>query len=123
MENQEKTQEQEVLERIDQQVKNNPVVLYMKGTPQMPQCGFSSRAAAALVETGEKFAFVNVIADPLIFEHLPKYQDWPTFPQLYIDGELQGGCDITLELAESGELKKMMAEANAKHEAKQAENA
>jgi monothiol glutaredoxin len=121
MENQEKTQEQEVLERIDQQVKNNPVVLYMKGTPQMPQCGFSSRAAAALVETGEKFAFVNVIADPLIFEHLPKYQDWPTFPQLYIDGELQGGCDITLELAESGELKKMMAEANAKHEAKQAE--
>ena len=120
MENSEnQTQEQEVLERIDSQVKNNPVVIYMKGTPQMPSCGFSSRAAQALVETGEKFAFVNVLADPLIFEYLPKYQDWPTFPQLYIDGELQGGCDITLELAESGELKKMMAEANAKHEAKQ----
>ncbi|WP_321326691.1 Grx4 family monothiol glutaredoxin [Thiomicrorhabdus sp.] len=109
----------ETLERIHSQVTNNPVVLYMKGTPQMPSCGFSSRAAQAVAETGEKFAFVNILADATIFEHLPKYQDWPTFPQLYIDGELQGGCDITLELAESGELKKMMAEANAKHEAKQ----
>ncbi len=108
------TIEQETLAKINEQVTNNPVVLYMKGTPQMPSCGFSSRAAAALVETGEKFAFVNVLADPYIFEHLPKYQDWPTFPQLYIDGELQGGCDITLELAESGELKKLMAAANAK---------
>jgi monothiol glutaredoxin len=107
-------QEQEILARIDEQVKNNPVVLYMKGTPQMPTCGFSSRTAEALVKTGEKFAFVNVLADPLIMEHLPKYQDWPTFPQLYVDGELQGGCDITLELGESGELKTLMAEANAK---------
>lgn len=106
--------EQEALAKIDQQVKNNPVVVYMKGTPQMPSCGFSSRTAAALVETGEKFAFVNVLADPTIFEFLPKYQDWPTFPQLYIDGELQGGCDITLELAESGELKTLMTAANAK---------
>jgi len=109
--------EQETLERINQQVTQNPVVIYMKGTPQMPSCGFSSRAAQALVETGEKFAFVNILADPYIFDHLPKYQDWPTFPQLYIDGELQGGCDITLELAESGELKKMMAAANSKHSA------
>lgn len=102
---------QEVLDRIHAQVTNNPVVLYMKGTPQMPSCGYSSRAAQALVETEEKFAFVNVLADPMVFEHLPKYQDWPTFPQLYIGGELQGGCDITMELAESGELKKMMAAA------------
>ena len=109
--------EQETLARIDEQVTNNPVVLYMKGTPQMPSCGFSSRAAQALAETGEKFAFVNILADATIFEHLPKYQDWPTFPQLYIDGELQGGCDITLELAESGDLKTMMAAANAKKEA------
>lgn len=107
-------QAKETVERIHQQVTNNPVVLYMKGTPQMPSCGFSSRTAQALAETGEKFAFVNVLADPMIFEHLPKYQDWPTFPQLYIDGELQGGCDITLELSESGSLKTMMAEANAK---------
>jgi monothiol glutaredoxin len=106
--------EQETLAKIHEQVTNNPVVLYMKGTPQMPSCGFSSRAAAALVETGEKFAFVNVLADPYIFEHLPKYQDWPTFPQLYIGGELQGGCDITLELAESGQLKDLMAKANQK---------
>ncbi|KUJ74748.1 glutaredoxin [Thiomicrospira sp. XS5] len=106
-------QETETLARIHEQVSQNPVVLYMKGTPQMPSCGFSSRTAEALVQTGEKFAFVNVLADPMIFEFLPKYQDWPTFPQLYIGGELQGGCDITLELAESGELKKMMADANA----------
>lgn len=111
---------QETLDRINQQVTNNPVVIYMKGTPQMPSCGFSSRASQALAETGEKFAFVNVLADPMIFEHLPKYQDWPTFPQVYIGGELQGGCDITLELAASGELKTMMAKANAEHAAKQA---
>ena len=110
----------DVLDRIDEQVKGNKVMIYMKGTPQMPSCGFSSRAAQALAETGEKFAFVNILADATIFEHLPKYQDWPTFPQLYIDGELQGGCDITLELSESGQLKSMMAEANEKHEAQQA---
>ena len=104
----------DVLERIDEQVKGNPIVIYMKGTPQFPQCGFSSRAAAALQDCGEKFAYVNVLADPEIFENLPRYADWPTFPQLYIDGELQGGCDITLELAESGELKNLMAAANAK---------
>ncbi len=117
MENQMDPVAQETLERIHAQVTNNPVVLYMKGTPQMPSCGFSSRAAQALSDTGENFSFVNILADATIFEHLPKYQEWPTFPQLYIDGELQGGCDITLELAESGELKTMMAEANAKKDA------
>ena len=106
--------EQETLRKIDEIVKNNPVVIFMKGTPQMPSCGFSARAAQALIETGEKFGFVNVLADPAVFEFLPKYQDWPTFPQIYIDGELVGGCDITLELAESGELKAMMAAANRK---------
>lgn len=110
-------QVQETLDRIKDQVTNNAVVIYMKGTPQMPSCGFSSRASAALAETGEKFAFVNILADPMIFEHLPKFQDWPTFPQLYIAGELQGGCDITLELAESGELKTMMQTANQQQEA------
>ncbi len=107
-------QAKETVDRIHQQVTSNAVVVYMKGTPQMPSCGFSSRTSQALADTGQKFAFVNVLADPLIFEYLPKYQDWPTFPQVYIDGELQGGCDITLELAESGELKKMMTVANAK---------
>jgi monothiol glutaredoxin len=106
----------DVLERIDQQVKNNPVVIYMKGTPQMPQCGFSMRAAQALSETGIPYAYVNVLQDPEIFENLPRYADWPTFPQIYIDGELVGGCDITLELYGSGELKTMMETAAAKVE-------
>ncbi len=101
----------DALERIREQVENNPIVLYMKGTPQFPQCGFSSRAAAALQDCGVKFAYVNVLADPEIFENLPRYADWPTFPQLYINGELVGGCDITLEMHASGELQKMAAEA------------
>ncbi len=101
----------DVLERIKDQVENNPVVLYMKGTPQLPQCGFSSRTAQALGACGEEFAYVNVLADPEIFENLPRYADWPTFPQLYINGELIGGCDITLELYQSGDLQKMVKEA------------
>jgi len=96
----------DVLERIGEQVKSNPIIIYMKGTPQFPQCGFSSRTAAALQDCGQKFAYVNVLADPEIFENLPRYADWPTFPQVYIDGELIGGCDITLEMHESGDLKK-----------------
>jgi monothiol glutaredoxin len=107
----------DVLERIDEQVKGSPVVIYMKGTPQFPQCGFSGRAAAALKECGIPFAYVNVLQDPDIFENLPRYADWPTFPQIYIDGELVGGCDITLELHASGELQSMMELAAAKSEA------
>jgi len=101
----------DVLERIKEQVEGNPVVIYMKGTPQFPQCGFSSRAAAALQDCGEKFAYVNVLADPEIFENLPRYADWPTFPQIYINGDLIGGCDITLEMHASGDLKQMVQEA------------
>lgn len=96
------------LERIRQQVEENPVVLYMKGTPQIPQCGFSMRAAEALKACGQEFTYVNVLADMEIFEDLPKFADWPTFPQLYINGELVGGCDITLELYQRGELKPMV---------------
>ena len=99
------------LDRIREQVTGNPVILYMKGTPQMPQCGFSSRTAQALMECGEEFAYVNVLMDPEIFQDLPKFADWPTFPQLYIKGELIGGCDITLELHEKGELQQMVQEA------------
>ncbi len=107
----------DVLQRIDEQVKNNAVVIYMKGTPQFPMCGFSSRAASAMQECGVPFAYVNVLQDPEIFENLPRYADWPTFPQVYIDGELVGGCDITLEMHASGELKTMMEQAAAKAEA------
>ena len=98
----------DVLERIKQQVTENPVVLYMKGTPTLPQCGFSSRTADALKACGQEFTYVNVLADPEIFENLPRYADWPTFPQLYINGDLVGGCDITLELYKRGELKPMV---------------
>jgi monothiol glutaredoxin len=98
----------DVLDRIDEQVKGNSVMLYMKGTPQLPQCGFSSRTAEALMACGKEFGYVNVLADPEIFESLPRYANWPTFPQLYINGELVGGCDITLELYQSGELQKMV---------------
>ena len=101
----------EVLQRIDDAVKNNAVVIFMKGTPQMPQCGFSSRAAQALQACGQEFAYVNVLMDPEIFENLPRYANWPTFPQIYINGELIGGCDITLEMYQKGELKKMIEEA------------
>ena len=98
----------DVMDKIKGQVADNPIILYMKGTPQMPQCGFSSRAAAALQECGREFAYVNVLLDPEVFEHLPRFANWPTFPQLYIGGELVGGCDITLELSASGELQKMV---------------
>lgn len=101
----------DVLERIKQQVEGHPVVIFMKGTPQMPQCGFSSRAAQALQACGEDFAYVNVLADPDIFQNLPRFANWPTFPQIYINGELVGGCDITLELYQKGELQKMVKEA------------
>lgn len=101
----------DVLERIDQQVKQNPIVIYMKGTPQMPMCGFSSRAAQALQSCGVEFAYVNVLADPEIFQNLPRYANWPTFPQIYVNGELIGGCDITVELFQKGELKPMLEQA------------
>ena len=101
----------DVMERIKEQVESNPVIIYMKGTPQMPQCGFSSRAAEALKSCGQEFAYVNVLMDPEVFENLPRYADWPTFPQLYINGELVGGCDIALELHEKGELQKMVTDA------------
>jgi monothiol glutaredoxin len=103
----------DVLDRIKQQVEENPVVIYMKGTPQLPACGFSSRAAQALGACGGKFAYVNILEDPEIFQNLPRFADWPTFPQVYIKGELIGGCDITLELFQSGDLKKMVEDANA----------
>jgi monothiol glutaredoxin len=96
------------LERIREQVEGNPIVLYMKGTPQFPMCGFSARTAEAIKSCGVKFAYVNVLADQEIMQNLPRYADWPTFPQLYISGELVGGCDITLELKASGELQKMV---------------
>ncbi|HQS01648.1 MAG: monothiol glutaredoxin, Grx4 family [Halothiobacillus sp. 24-54-40] len=101
----------DVLDRIDQFVKSNPVLIFMKGTPQFPSCGFSSRASEALKACGVPFGYVNVLSDPEIFENLPRYRDWPTFPQIYVDGELIGGCDITLELLDRGELQPLVEQA------------
>ena len=101
-----------VLERIRSEVEGHPVVLFMKGTPQFPMCGFSSRAVQALKAAGAtQLHTVNVLEDPEIRANLPRYSDWPTFPQLFINGELIGGCDITCELAEAGELAAMIDEA------------
>ena len=97
--------------QIETIVKENEVVLFMKGNANMTQCGFSSRTAEALKQCGKEFAYVNVLMDPEIFQDLPKFANWPTFPQLYINGALVGGGDITIELFESGELKKMIDEA------------
>jgi monothiol glutaredoxin len=103
----------EVNERIKKQLEAYPVLLYMKGTPDFPQCGFSARTVAALRELGARFAYVNIFEDPEIREGLKAFSNWPTFPQLYIKGELIGGCDITVELYESGELGELLAEATA----------
>lgn len=106
----------EIMDRIKDQVESNPVIIYMKGTPQMPMCGFSSRTVEALKQCNREFAYVNIIADPEVHENLPRYSDWPTFPQLYVNGELVGGCDITMELASSGELQKMVDQATGSSE-------
>lgn len=101
----------DVNERISKQLQTYPILLYMKGTPDFPQCGFSAQTVAALRAVGAEFAFVNIFEDPEVREGLKVYSNWPTFPQLYVNGELIGGCDITLELYESGELKEMLASA------------
>jgi monothiol glutaredoxin len=100
------------LDRIRDQVTTNTIVLYMKGTPQFPQCGFSSRAAQVLQACGvNDFLAVNVLADPEIFENLKYYANWPTFPQLYVKGELIGGSDIMIEMYQKGEIQKLLEEA------------
>ncbi|GAP66309.1 monothiol glutaredoxin, Grx4 family [Mizugakiibacter sediminis] len=101
----------DVIERIKTTLAAHPIVLFMKGTPQFPMCGFSSRAVQALKEAGAEFHAVNVLEDPEIRANLPRYSNWPTFPQLFIHGELIGGCDITLELLASGELARMVRDA------------
>ena len=103
----------DILSEIKEQVESNPVLVYMKGTPQLPQCGFSSRVAAVLQQCGREFAYVNVLAAPEVRRNLPRFSDWPTFPQIFIGGEFIGGCDIVMELFESGKLKQMVEKATA----------
>ena len=99
----------DIKQRIKEQVTGAPVVLYMKGTPQMPQCGFSALAVQVLNACGvHEFATVNVLADAEIRQGIKEYANWPTIPQLYINGEFVGGSDIVKEMYESGELQKML---------------
>ena len=99
----------DINERIEQQLKEFPVLLYMKGTPDFPQCGFSSQVVGALKECKQRFAYVNILEDAELRQGLKDYSDWPTFPQLYIQGELVGGSDIVVQMYESGELQEALA--------------
>jgi monothiol glutaredoxin len=95
--------------RIEQLVKTNDVVLFMKGTPLFPQCGFSSRAIAILERLGRQYETVDVLQDPEIRQGIKQYSDWPTVPQLYVKGEFVGGSDIMMEMFENGELQQLVA--------------
>jgi monothiol glutaredoxin len=99
-----------IQDTIREQVTTHPVVLYMKGTPQFPQCGFSQAAVQMLNACGiDKFFSVNVLADPAVRQGIKDYSDWPTIPQLYVNGEFVGGCDIMREMYEAGELQQLLA--------------
>jgi monothiol glutaredoxin len=100
----------DINETIKEQIDSNPILLYMKGSPNQPQCGFSARTVQALMQCGERFAYVDVLSNPEIRANLPKYANWPTFPQLWVGGELIGGCDIVTEMFESGELQGLIKE-------------
>jgi monothiol glutaredoxin len=103
----------DVVERIKAELGSSPVVLFMKGTPDFPQCGFSAQTVAALRAVGAEFKHVNIFEEPEMREALKRYSNWPTYPQLYINGELVGGCDIALQMYQSGELEKLLSGAGA----------
>lgn len=103
----------DIFDTIKEQVESNSILLYMKGSPNQPQCGFSARTVQALMACGERFAYVDILSNPDIRANLPKYGNWPTFPQLWVNGELVGGCDIVTEMAENGELQTLIKEAAA----------
>jgi monothiol glutaredoxin len=104
----------DVMDTIREQIQGNDIILYMKGSPDAPQCGFSARTVQCLMDCGERFAFVDVLSNPEIRANLPKYGNWPTFPQLWVKGELIGGCDIVTEMHEKGELLSLIKEATTK---------
>lgn len=101
----------DILDTIKEQVENHTILLYMKGSPDQPQCGFSAQVIQILKACGEKFSFIDILANPEIRANLPKYSEWPTFPQLFIEGELVGGCDIVTEMYQSGELQPLVKKA------------
>ena len=105
----------DTIERIKEQISENSILLFMKGSPKLPSCGFSSQASQALMQCGEKFAYVDILQNPDIRAELPKYADWPTFPQLWVDGELVGGCDIIMEMFTQGKLQTLIKESAEKN--------
>ena len=107
----------DIMDTIREQIEGNRVILYMKGSPNQPQCGFSARTVQALMSCGERFAYVDVLSNPEIRANLPAYANWPTFPQLWVDGELVGGCDIITEMFEAGELETLLVETSEKYPA------
>ena len=104
----------DIIDTIKEQIANNTILLYMKGSPNAPQCGFSARAAQAVMGCGEKFAYVDILQNPEIRANLPKYANWPTFPQLWVADELVGGSDILSEMYEKGELQTLIKDAVSK---------
>lgn len=105
----------ETIDKIKEQISENPILLYMKGSPKLPSCGFSSQASQALMGCEEQFAYVDILQNPDIRAELPKFANWPTFPQLWVDGELVGGCDIIMEMFQQGELQTLIKETAVKH--------
>ena len=104
----------DVMDSIREQIQSNSIILFMKGSPDAPQCGFSARTVQCLMDCGERFAFVDVLSNPEVRANLPKYGNWPTFPQLWVKGELIGGCDIVTEMYAKGELQPLIKDAAAK---------
>lgn len=100
-------------ETIKEQIDTNTILLYMKGSPEQPQCGFSAQATQVLMACGKRFAYVDILSHPDIRATLPQVSNWPTFPQLFVDGELVGGCDIITEMYEKGELQPLIDQASA----------
>lgn len=101
----------DTIEKIKKQIADHAILLYMKGSPENPQCGFSARAAQCLNACNVDFAYIDILANPDIRQALPQYADWPTFPQLYVKGELMGGSDIIAEMYEQGELEPLLRNA------------
>ena len=98
-------------EKIKDQIKENKILIYMKGSPYEPKCGFSAKTIQSLIDCGAEFSYVDILENQEIRQTLPNISDWPTFPQVFISGELVGGCDIISEMHESGELQKLITEA------------
>jgi len=101
----------ETIDRIKQQIAENNILIYMKGSPEAPMCGFSAQTTQALMACGKEFAYVDILQNPDIRAELPKFANWPTFPQLWVNQELIGGCDIVMEMQANGELAELIKQA------------